>query len=146
MDSPPVETPSPEPTATPTPTATATPSPGDPVSQMTAFINTSIVGVYGPSSPWLNTAWNYLQTSGTTLVEDLSSGIAGTVSVSCSWSSVSLGQCGNTTMRIDVAHTTNIDVIIHAPTSEIVVSESAENTQHSTVLLSDIDADSFMFT
>ncbi|MEM7285220.1 MAG: hypothetical protein AAF480_02620 [Actinomycetota bacterium] len=98
------------PTATPTPTPTATP---DAVAVMSSFIDTSIVGVYSGSYPWLNTAWDFLQADGTTLVEDLSPGIAGTVSVSCSWSSVALGSCGNTTMRIDVNHTTNIDVIIH---------------------------------
>lgn len=116
-------TPAPDPTATPIPTPTATtppntptptPTPGpDPVAVMSAFIDTSVVGVYGGSYPWLDTAWNFLQANGTTLIADLPSGIAGQVSVSCSWSSVALGSCGNTTMTMDVAHTTNVDVIIH---------------------------------
>ena len=130
-------TPTPTPTATPTatpeaqadpqpspsPAATATPTPGTPsptstptpdaVGVMSSFIDTSVVGAYGVSFPWLHTAWDYLQANGTTQIADLTPGLAGTVSVSCSWSPVTLGSCGNTTLTMDVDQTTNIDVIIH---------------------------------
>ena len=80
---------------------------------MSAFIDTSIVGVYGGSYPWLHTAWNFVQDSGTVLVQDLPGNVAGTVGVQCTYNLVSLGQCGATVMTIDPIATTNVDVIIH---------------------------------
>ncbi len=118
----PTPTPEPDPTPTPTPaendepspTPTPTPTPvDDAVEELQAYIETSVIGAYGGSHPWLHTAWDFLEAEGTSKVEDLQSGIAGTVSVTCGWSSVALGYCGNTVLTMDVAAVTNVDVIIH---------------------------------
>ncbi len=126
----PVTTPGPAPTPTPTATPTPTPAAGGspaptpggsptptpsagPVETLGAFIETSVLGTYSTSSPWLTGAWDYVDTQGTVQVQDLPSNIAGTVSSSCGYSSAYLGYCGGLTMTMDVNATESIDTIVH---------------------------------
>lgn len=117
-DASPTPTPSPTPTATPTPTPsptptatpTATPSAVD---ELKTFIDTSVIGVYGPAFPWLSTAWNHVQAEGTVAVDDIGPPVAGQVFVACSWSTQLLGECGGVAMTMDDGSTESVDVIIH---------------------------------